>query len=214
MNEPLSVAGAPAVGCSALLGVMVKIITLPFCSTGFGLRWVWDSAKLALEQSARCLLYIPSPNLSVTTLSLATPNSFQRHMPRKKSPAWSCGDTFLFFRQGCNHPESGGDASKPRSTAAPHRPTGSEPTGASCASEKTEASQRGREWRSQIMPILLGYTILAYLSVRDLAPTWGPLEWLLTSMLVGLLLSLLDNLSESHGTNFSCDARMTPNGLS
>jgi hypothetical protein len=65
--------------------------------------------------------------------------------------------------------------------------------------------------QSQTMPVLLGYTILAYLSVRDLAQTWGPLGWLLTSMLTGLLLSLLDNLSEFHGTSSSCDTRMTPN---
>jgi hypothetical protein len=78
-------------------------------------------------------------------------------------------------------------------------------------SEKIDSSQQKREARGRTMPTLLGYTILLYLIMRDLSPTWGVVVWLPASMVGGLLLLLLDNLFQSLADTFSCDTRMTPN---
>src|ERR1035441_838378 len=83
--------------------------------------------NLDYEQSA----YSPLGNSNhFLSFALATPNPSRRRTPRKRIPAWSCGDTLATSRLGYNHPENGGDASKPHSTASQQ----SEP---SVAPEKT-----------------------------------------------------------------------------
>jgi len=167
--------------------------------TSYDVLQAYVAATLALEQSAYYLLRIPIPNLCPAMLPSAFPYPSLPHMARKRTLAWFCGDTFLLFHQGCNCPENGGDASGHQPTPAQEREHGA-------SSERKEAIRLRREAQLRTMPTLLGYTILGYLLVRDLTPTWGPVVWRPTSMVGGLLLLLLDSLLLSPEESFSCDA--------
>ena len=112
-------------------------------------------------------------------------------MIRKRIPAWSCGDISQVCYQMCNHPESGGDASKTKSEDAVSRPT-----------KCKKLSQKRR------MLIALGASV--YLPVY-------PLWWTSTTSLQPPMLLLLATqgwltLSICLLTSrFWCDAQMTPN---
>jgi len=186
------------IGSIRLLGSMIIFskISQSAALTGWHSLLAYMASKLGLEQSDRYLPGIPIPNLFHGMLPSASLNHSLPHMARKRTPAWCCGDTFLFSRPGCNHPENGGAASEPQ-------PDPAQPSGACGMSERRESMRLVRAKRDQNSLILLGLTILLYQIVRDQAPLWERLEWLLVSMLGALLLMLLNSLWEFLRDTFS-----------
>jgi hypothetical protein len=161
------------------------------------------------ERSAYYLSGNSIQNLFLPSLSLATPNCpLPQRTAHKRIPAWLYGDTFLSFRQACNHPENGGDASG-------HPPTLAQPTESSEGCEYKDSMQL-QSMQSRLRTITnIVWMILGLQIMKEVNPTMS--LWLrlpIASALSSLLTSLLP-ICESRLLHLwqsdSCDARMTPN---
>jgi hypothetical protein len=164
------------------------------------------ASKLGLEQSDRYLLGIPIPNLFHGIVPSVSPNLSLPHMARKRTPAWSYGDTFLISRQRCNHPENEAGDCVTQSTHSEHHPMKHSNLKSFCAVSKP-TNLRGRAMKLRLL-LILGAGV--YLPVY-------PLWWISKTTLQPPMILLLATqgwltLSVSLlALSYFGNARVTPN---
>ena len=206
--------GILAVGSSAVLGVMVGILLVPFSRSKSSSELLAAAGLYSLGwiQSVRNLAGTSS-HAPMSPLALPSFPWMQRRL-RKKSPAWSDGDTVAISRLECNHPESGGDASKPQPSPHAHQaPAAGSP--ATCERCECKIQSQLKSMQSSLQAITgIGWTILLFLVWREVNPTTS-LWWTLPLLtLQGRLLAIALPICERHLEcllGIACDERMTPN---